>query len=778
MALTPGTRLGPYEILAKLGEGGMGEVYRARDAKLNRDVALKILSDTFINDADRLARFRREAQVLASLNHPNIAAIYGFEDSGATHALVLELVDGPTLGELIGAAVDHAPSGSEARQAVGVGPHGKPRNVGGLPLSDALPIAKQLAEALEAAHELGIVHRDLKPANIKVRADGTVKVLDFGLAKGADPAGTPGAENAANSPTLTARATQMGMIIGTAAYMAPEQARGRAVDRRADIWAFGVVLYEMLTGRRAFEGDDVSITLASVLKDDVKWNALPPDTPPALRRLLERCLERDPKKRLGWIGEVRYAIDEPAAAQSTPVETQPVPAGRRLLAWIAATAAIAALTGAVVWNVREPRPGVEERLAILSPTAAPPQAATISPDATTVAIISDDKIWLRKLNEFSATEVTGSEGARTVFWSQDSASLGFEARAQLWRVGVHGGAPIAIGPVPTDFTTAGGAAWLPDGKIQYVTGTSTLRETAVESGGLGRAVFEMDPQKDVDLHEPSSLPGGRGLLFILHPPKGGSYAIQLWADGERRTLLADAGRAAFPVYSPTGHILFELNGSVWAAPFSLTSKSMTGDPVLVAENARRPSVAGDGTIVMLSGTASTSLALTMVDETGKPGAAISRRRATSPRVSPDGRLVAATLGFGTDTDIWVFDLARNTERRLTFEPSADASPRWSHDGTYVVYQCDTSLCARRADGSGSRVELLGQATDGLVSPDGRYPGLSAARRAGSRNLSGGAGRGRTWGADHGRAETRGRSPRGEDVRRVAGWPLHCLCVAR
>jgi serine/threonine protein kinase len=269
--LSPGSHLGPYQILAELGRGGMGEVYRAHDAKLNRDVALKVVPDSLAGDADRLARFRREAQVLAALNHPNIAHIHGFEDSGTTHALVMELVDGHDLSEIIGAAVDRAPSGSEPRQAVGVGPHGKPGKDGGLPLTDAIAIARQIVDALEAAHEQGIVHRDMKPANVKVRDDGTVKVLDFGLAKALTPDAGSGIQDSQNSPTLTNRATQLGLILGTAAYMAPEQARGRAVDRRADIWAFGVVLYEMLTGRRAFEGDDVSITLASVLEEDVDW---------------------------------------------------------------------------------------------------------------------------------------------------------------------------------------------------------------------------------------------------------------------------------------------------------------------------------------------------------------------------------------------------------------------------------------------------------------------------------------------------------------------------
>ena len=687
-----GTRLGPYEILAPIGAGGMGEVYRAKDTKLNRDVAIKVLPESFALDADRVARFTREAQVLASLNHPNIAAIYGIEEQGRTRALVMELVEGEDLSAII------------AR--------------GAMPLADVVSVAKQIADALEAAHEQGIIHRDLKPANIKVRVDGTVKVLDFGLAKALDPAGASSAE-AMNSPTLTARGTQMGMILGTAAYMSPEQARGRAVDRRADIWAFGAVVYEMLTGRRAFEGDDISITLANVLKEDVQWDALPNGTPQAVVQLLRRCLEKDPKKRLGWIGEARLVLAAPMVADA-PTKMTPSGSGRPSLAWLAATIVIAAITGAIVWQVRAPRPAREERLAILSPTASPPQSVVIAPDSSAVAILADDKVWVRKLSDFSATEVDGSEGARTVFWSHDSANVGFQARGQLWRVAVHGGTPIAMGDVPIDFTPAGGAAWAADGRIVFTTGTSTLMEIPADGGAPARAVFALDPQTDVDLHEPSLLPDGRGVLFIVHPAPGLPFAIQLFADGRRRSLFAPKGRSpSFASYSPTGHLLFEMNSGVWAAPFSLKTQSTTGDPMLVADSARRPSVADDGTIVMLSGTASTTLALTEVDANGKAGAVIGKRRAISPRISPDGRMVAASVGFGADADIWIFDRARSTERRLTFEPTRDGRPTWSSDGKFIVYECGLSVCARPADGGGARVELVTQAADGVVTRDGR-----------------------------------------------------------
>ncbi|MEO5568692.1 MAG: protein kinase, partial [Gemmatimonadaceae bacterium] len=391
-SLTPGTHLGPYEILGPLGAGGMGEVYRARDAKLHRDVALKVLPESLAGDPDRLARFRREAQVLAALNHPNIAHIHGFEDSGTIHALVMELVEGPTLADRI----DHGP----------------------IPLDEALPIARQIADALESAHEQGIVHRDLKPANIKVCSDGTVKVLDFGLAKALDPA-TSSSGNVMNSPTLTAHATQLGMILGTAAYMAPEQARGKTVGRRADIWAFGAVFYEMLTGTRAFPGDDITDTLAAVVRAEPDWSRLSQILSPTLLVYLRRCLQKDAKQRIGDIHDVGLALDgafDTAVAQPTASATRRTL--RRPVAWtpVAAAALLAAaLSIPAVRHLREtPLPALPEtRLDIVTPETDDFTSLALSPDGRQIVFAASgdgaSRLWLRSLGLTTAQPLIGTE---------------------------------------------------------------------------------------------------------------------------------------------------------------------------------------------------------------------------------------------------------------------------------------------------------------------------------------------------------------------------------
>ena len=440
MSLNVGDRLAHYDVTALIGEGGMGQVYRARDTTLDRDVALKVLPDAFTADPDRLARFEREAKVLASLNHPNIGAIYGLEKSGDTRALVLELIEGPTLADRI--------------------------KKGPIPLDEALPIAKQIAEALEAAHEAGVIHRDLKPANIKVRDDGTVKVLDFGLAKALDP--TPEGDPS-QSPTLTAAATQMGVIMGTAAYMSPEQARGSVVDRRADIWSFGVVLYEMLTGERLFTGATMSDTLASVLKVDPNWNGLPVDAPSAVRRLLKRCLERDRKERLQHIGdarvEIRDAVDEPPSdAEAAPI---PRPAAwRRNMPWVGGLVVAAILAGFSIWSIG---PGSNELLVrklalpLPSPLTQFDQFA-LSPDGQIVAYVRNRKLWIQRLDGLDPLEILDSDGPQLPFWSPDSNFVAYVAGGSLMRVSAEGGPSTVICDAPGEFV---GGSWGSDGTIIF-----------------------------------------------------------------------------------------------------------------------------------------------------------------------------------------------------------------------------------------------------------------------------------------------------------------------
>ena len=441
MTLAAGARLGPYEIVSALGAGGMGEVYRARDAKLNRDVALKVLPEVFALDPDRLARFKREAQVLASLNHPNIAAIYGFEDSSpsagsgqaAVQALVLELVEGPTLADRIAQ--------------------------GPIPLDEALPIARQIAEALEAAHEQGIIHRDLKPANIKVRPDGTVKVLDFGLAKALEPIAAPSADVTA-SPTITSPAmTRMGVILGTAAYMSPEQAKGRQADKRSDVWAFGAVLYEMLSGQRAFKGDDISDTLAAVLRQDIDWTALPASTPASVRRLIARCLDRDVRRRLRDIGEARIVLDDPAAlaegdAGGVPALAPPQPLWRRAIPVVLSVIVAGVLaSAATVYLTPSQAPLVVTRFPFTlgegqSLRSTGRQAVAISPDGALMAYAALPRLYLRSMSELEARPIAepasvGGFVTSPVF-SPDSRSVAFWSSADqtLKKVAVGGGAAV------------------------------------------------------------------------------------------------------------------------------------------------------------------------------------------------------------------------------------------------------------------------------------------------------------------------------------------------
>ena len=743
-----GTTIGPYRVLDKLGEGGMGEVYRARDTKLNRDVAIKVLPASFAGDAERLARFQREAQVLAALNHSNIAQIHGLEDAGTVGALVMELVEGDDLSEII------------AR--------------GPLPLADAVPLAKQIADALEAAHEQGIIHRDLKPANIKVRADGTVKVLDFGLARIVDASGASGDE--LNSPTLTVRGTQMGLIIGTAAYMAPEQARGKTVDRRADIWAFGAVLYELLSGQRAFKGEDISVTLASVIKDDVNWQALPGELPEAIRRLLRRCLEKDPKRRLRDIGEARLVLEDPASAAPAPREpaaatvTVPTSLWRRALPIAATALLVTAIASVLAWSLWPPpaAPPIVMRFPIVLPDdqiiARPNMGAlAVSPDGTRIVYAANRQLYLRSMGDVEARPIPGTNlDAGTPFFSPDGQWVGFFTfgTSLLRKIQISGGTPQTL--CRTD--TIRGAHWAGDSIVFVNPSQGIMRVSA--NGGDPEVVVKSNAVESVT--DPQLLDEGRLLLFTLVSSTGadrwdtGQVIVQSMSTGERHVALRGGSAAR---YVPTGlssdraerdhgHVVYAIGNTLMAVPFNLTRLAVTGAPVPVVESVARAAtmvgtlatgvaqygVSRTGTLVFLPGTtrainAPKTIALAARDGKIQP-LALPPQPYIHPRVSPDGRQLVVEVDDGKEANLWVYELkGGGAPRRLTFG-GTNRYPVWTRDGRFVTFQSeregDSGIFRQLADGSGP-AERLTRPEQGLAhqpeswSPDGKILSMNLVR---------------------------------------------------
>ena len=732
MPLSPGTTLGSYTVTAKIGEGGMGEVYQARDTKLDRDVALKVLPEAFTSDPDRLARFEREAKVLASLNHPNIGSIYGLEEAegGKFRALVLELIEGPTLADRI--------------------------SQGPIPIDEALSIAKQIAEALEAAHEQGVIHRDLKPANIKVKDDGTVKVLDFGLAKAL--AGEGQGPVLSQSPTMTATVggTREGVILGTAAYMSPEQARGKPLDKRTDIWSFGCVLYEILTGRRAFGGDTLSDTIANVLDRQPPWEALPAGTPPAVRKLLRRCLDKDPRERLRDIGDARVELREAVSSPvGEPVGVSPaqVPpaAWQRALPWVAGGAVGGMVAGFAGWHLR-PVPAALARdvLAVTLPVGVSQpttegHALALSPNGRDLVYVGERdgtiQLYHRPLDQVDTVPIADTAGARSPFFSYDGAWLGFRVGTTLKKVRLEGGAPLTICTLPP---YSGGFRWSADDTIWFGSGTGGLHQVAA-GGGTPQQVTTPDPvNTGVMGHaRPQLLPQGRGILYeafrgqVVSP----SVAVYLPETREHRTLVT---RGVRPWFASSGHVVFARRSllaadtgrtTLWAFPFDVDQSTQPRGPVLVREGVRanpdgypQAALGMDGTLVYVpAGGRTDQRPLVWVDPDGHEEpidyAARAYRR---PRLSPDGRRVAVEVAEGDVSDIWVLDLVRGTEQPITFDPAPDYGPVWTPDGRRIVFTSDrggqSELFWTTADGTG-QVELLhSEPARGLFpsswSPDG------------------------------------------------------------
>jgi Tol biopolymer transport system component len=716
--ISAGTRFGPYEVLSPLGAGGMGEVYRARDSRLRRDVAIKILPASFAEDPDRLARFQREAQVLAALNHPEIAAIYGLEEKDGIQALVLELVPGETLAERL------------AR--------------GPIPLDEALEVARQMADALAAAHEKGIVHRDLKPANVKCTREGKVKLLDFGLARALATELASG--DLSTSPTVTAPATKEGVVLGTAAYMSPEQARGKGVDRRADIWAWGCVLYEMLAGGRTFAGESISDTLAAVLTREPDWSALPAETPASVVRVLKRCLDRDVRTRFHDVADARIELDESPEPSTVTAPAVPPKMGRRAAPWLAAVLLGAAAAAGWWRTLRKPAspPASLARLAV--PLAEADRIPfddmpvfDLSRDGRQLVYVSDRgegrRLYLRGMDRTEAKTIVGTDGAFTPFFSPDGRSIGFFAGGKLKKVSTDGGVPVALG----DAASPRGGVWLADDTIVFAPElTSGLKRIAAR-GGPAEVLTNPDAAKGERTHRwPALLPGG-ALLFAIgtleHPDNFDDARVACLDPGTRRirVLLENASMAR---YVADSRLVLVRAGSLAAVAFDSDRREVRGEPVTLSERAAGDrssgisywSVTPDGTLVYLAasvGVGERSLVLTDRKGEARP-LPLPVHPYHFPRFSPDGKRLAVSIGSGRnlDDDIWICDIAAGTLTRLTFG-NTGVHPVWSPDGKRVAFSTSRnrqSVWSRNVDGSGKDEPLEPGGNQHIPSswaPDGR-----------------------------------------------------------
>ncbi|HYR43547.1 MAG TPA: protein kinase, partial [Terriglobia bacterium] len=673
MSITIGTQLGSYEITSLLGKGGMGEVYRARDTKLKREVAIKILPEEFSRNAERVSRFQREAEVLASLNHPNIAAIYDLQETNETRFLVLELVEGETLAEQI--------------------------QPGPLPVEEALNIARHICEALEAAHEKGVVHRDLKPANVKITPDGKVKVLDFGLAKALE--GTPARATLSNSPTLvnTLGGSNAGVIIGTAAYMSPEQARGFAADQRSDVFSFGCVLYEMLTGRQAFQGETVSDILAAVLAREPDFALLPANLNPKIPELLRRSLEKNPKRRWYAVGDLRVEIEAALTAPTVSAAAHPdVGTTHKRREWATralaalATCALIAFAVLLVRDLNRSEPA-EVHFQVVTPPTADAVSMAVSPDGRKLVFIGSNQrrtqLFLRALDSVDAQALPGTEGATYPFWSPNSRSIGFFADGKLKRIDVQGRGVQEV----TRALLGGGGTWNRDDVILF-NGSPTAGIFRVRAaGGPVVEVTRLDSPPAIRHLFPYFLPDGRHFLFYVRagPEAQGVY----WGDLESkdRVRLVDSDSAA--VYSPSGHLLFIRQSTLFAQRFDAARRQLLGDPFSIAEQAASFDAlrigaisAGTGVLAYRTGGSSGTRQLVWFDRSGKPLGDAAPPDEGSPinlELSPDGGRVALDRRVNGNLDVWVLELARHIPTRFTSDPVVDVAPVWSPDGARIVF---------------------------------------------------------------------------------------------
>ena len=740
MRLTAGTRLGPYEILAPIGAGGMGEVYRARDTRLERDVAIKCLPDAVAADPDRLERFRREARTLAALNHPHIAAVYELEEAEGVHALVMELVPGETLADLL---LRGAPA-----------------------VREALGLARQIAGGLEAAHESGVIHRDLKPANLQITPSGAVKILDFGLAKALAPGGTIATADTANSPTLTARATETGLIIGTAAYMSPEQARGLPVDARTDVWAFGCVLYEMLAGRPAFAGDHATDILASVLRTEPEWSVLPPETPTAVRRVLRRCLEKDPHRRLHDIADARIELDD-ALDGSSGAEAPPEPTERtegrararartrERIAWALAGVSLIGLVLALGRRLPTSAPAADARTydaAVVLPAGLriwatePSGRFALSPDGRRLALIGSDAdgqtmLWVRPLETAVAQRLAGTEGATFPFWSPDSRFVAFMAGGKLKKIDAGGGAVVTL----CDGTLPASGTWNREDVILFTPRASSPVYRVPAGGGAPEPATRLDAAAGDEQHWfPFFLPDGRHFLYFVVGSKARGVAdpraVYLGSlnPGEAARLLIEGGSNA--KYA-NGHVIFVRDGTLMAQRFDPDRLVLKGDAAPLVEQVQIAGLVTTGvaaaftvseTGVLAYQTGSTVLSqLAWLDREGRELAKIGEAADFADlALSPDGTRAAVSvldLAIGT-RDIWLFDLGRGLRQRVTFDPGDDIAPVWSKpEGDRLFFssrrQGNTQLYESALRGAGDDRLLfedsLGKYASSL-SPDGRF----------------------------------------------------------